>query len=123
MTMNTRIFYLYRDAGNNKVGGEEVIAGVFNGNQYNELLSTLSNFPEKGFIPEKLGLSPLRDGFASGAAFDADLDHDWHEWEGVELTEDEQTLPLSTEEMMQRVEHVRLEGWDAYDALQIKKAT
>lgn len=113
--MNTRVEYLYRDAGNNKVHGDEVVAGGLSEEGLRVIEGALSRFPEHGFIPEKVGLPVLSDKFVSGGGFDPDLDHCWHEWEGAKSTDDVPTVQMGVEELVAAFEQAAGKGWDEFD--------
>ena len=115
--MNTRILYMYRDAGNNKVYGDVVIHGTFTESQLEWINSLLSRFPENGFLPDKVGLPGLQENFLAGSSYDSELDHDWHELEGVEVTGDEPSLKLSAKEVVQHFSSIEKEGWDQLDSI------
>ncbi len=110
--MNTRISYMYRDAGNNKVFGDAVIHGTFTESQVEWMTSLLTRFPENGFIPSEIGLLGLREDFVAGSSYDPGLDHDWHEWEGVEHTDKTPTVSLSAKELLERFAQIEKKGWD-----------
>ncbi len=83
-TQNIQFNYLYRDAGNNKV----YHSLVFSNNGSLELQQIQESIVAKliegeFFIPQKWNV-PLINVYAH----DADLDHDWYEFEGVECTEE-----------------------------------
>lgn len=88
--MNTRINYLYRDAGNYKVHNEAVICGEMTAEQEKVIMDSL----DEGiyFIPRQVGLEGRR--FDS---YDPSVDHPWFEWQGYELTEDAPTAELTAE--------------------------
>lgn len=115
--MNTRILYMYRDAGNNKVYGDVVLHGTFTESQVEWINSLLARFPENSFLPVKIGLPELREQFVSGASYDPDLDHDWHEWEEVEVTDAEPSINLSARELVQMFSDVQKTGWDQLDSI------
>lgn len=115
--MNTRILYMYRDAGNNKVLGDVVIDGTFTESQVEWMTSLLARFPENGFLPAKIGLPGLRENFVAGSSYDPELDHDWHEWEGVEVTDAVPSISLSAREVIQKFSHVEKTGWDQLDSV------
>ena len=70
----TRIEYLYRDAGNNKVYSEAEIDGSFS---LKEL--RLRCFDGLYFVASEWNIPDLREHFWEEYGYDADLDHDWHE--------------------------------------------
>ena len=77
--MNTCIRYRYRDASNYKFHGAAVLAGTVTKRQIRPHL-------HEGlyFIPGDVGLASLH---PTHCTFDEDLDHPWHELDGVRETE------------------------------------
>lgn len=113
--MNTRIFYRYRDAANYKIFSQVVVAGVFSEEAYQQILASLASCPEQGFIPGLIGLPVLW-----ALPGDDALDHPWHEWEGIENTEDTPTLDLSANDVTCAFNQIKITGWDALDAPPLK---
>ena len=93
--MNTRINYLYRDAGNNKVYNSCVISGELTKEQIQIILSCL--YDQEYFIPSKVGLPEER--FSN---YDSQLDHQWFEIHvhDFELTNDKSTVSLQPEQLV-----------------------
>ncbi len=118
--MNTRIFYQYRDAGNNKIFYDVVIRGGLTKNQIDKIESILASFPEQGFLPEKIGIPVLTGKFFSAGGFDQELDHDWHEWLGAEATDAASNVDITSDGLLENIEAISREGWDAIDAPLVK---
>ena len=90
--MNTKINYLYRDAGNYKVFQSQVLSGEITEEQKNTILTHC--FPgDYFFIPSRVGLSETR--FDSWSVDDLD----WFELEGFELTEEEPDCDITVSEL------------------------
>lgn len=91
--MNTRIKYLYRDAGNYKQFGSVVLSGAITPQE----VQTIRTGLESGeyFIPSQVGLADLQPNMPSFP--DRDSDHVWHELDpqsGISLTGDPPTADL-----------------------------
>ena len=93
---NIKLSYLYRDAGNYKLFGEEVFS-----NPENLMISEIetrikSNLIDgEFFVAEEWGLVPLK-----FEETDDELDHDWHEYEGLEITENQPTNSMTMQEFI-----------------------
>ena len=70
--MNTKIYYLYRDASNYKVLNHCVVKGLLTEEQKDIILSSL--YEEEYFIPHKVGMPEKR-----FDKWDDELDHIWFE--------------------------------------------
>jgi hypothetical protein len=91
--MNTRIEYLYRDAGNYKQFGSVVLRGAITPQE----IGTIKAGLESGeyFIPNQVGLPDLQPNMPGFP--DRDADHVWHELDaqwGISLTADPPTSEL-----------------------------
>lgn len=84
MIMNIRFNYLYRDAGNFKQYGSEEFRNPMN-LSLAEIETKLQQSLIDGmyFVAEDVNLPALQ-----RYDYDAALDHDWHEFEGVEYCEE-----------------------------------
>jgi hypothetical protein len=84
---NIKFIYLYRDAGNYKLYGE-VIFSNHKDSTVSEIESQIRKHLIDGeyFNPTEWGIVQLR-----FEEHDEELDHDWHEFEGIEVTSDEIT--------------------------------
>ena len=82
--MNICFEYLYRDAGNNKLHGVMILKGN-DTNRLDEIDEEIKRnlMDQSFFVPKDVGIEPLR-----FDQFDIDLDHDWHEYCGVDWTEE-----------------------------------
>jgi len=98
--MNSKIYYMYRDAGNFKQHEEVVVAGTVTKEQ-------LLEHCDEGewFLPEQVGLCALQERMCSDLC---DLDHAWHELCDVTPTEEEPTVSVPADELLERFK----EPWD-----------
>ncbi|MGA3028249.1 MAG: hypothetical protein ABSF98_26165 [Bryobacteraceae bacterium] len=88
--MNTRIEYLYRDAGNFKQFASVVLEGEITTRDREAIAAALDS--GEYFIPSQVGLGDLQAPFP-----DPDLDHVWHELDvksGITLTADAATCNM-----------------------------
>lgn len=94
--INTRISYLYRDAGNYKVHNEVVVAGLVSVYDIDIIMDCL--YDGEYFIPSQVGLPEKRFGELT------EDDHCWFELskDGFELTEDEPDVDFSIRELTAR---------------------
>ena len=91
---NIKFNYLYRDAGNYKEFGEVIYS-----NPYSETLDKIGRLihenliEDEFFIPESWNIPNLCFG-----DFSLDLDHDYHEFESIEFTNEDETesIDIST---------------------------
>nr|BFD64928.1 hypothetical protein BdHM001_36090 [Bdellovibrio sp. HM001] len=97
--MNTKISYMYRDAGNYKNCGTVVAEGKLTNRQIEEL----KGFDQ--FIAEQVGLAPLQEG-----EYNPEYDHPYHEVTDVELTEEEPTIKMTAKQLYQAFTSVM--KWD-----------
>lgn len=88
-TANTKISYIYRDAGNCKQYTDVVLTGVISPQELSVLYGHLDE--DHCFVPGQVGLPDLQNSFTGG--FDQDLDHPFHDLTGIELTTDAPTDP------------------------------
>jgi len=112
--MNTRIYYLYRDGSNNKIGSQEVLSGTLTDQQ----ISDIRRVCDEGqyFIANDVGLPDLQIQWAKkGFPFPTDDDHAWSELESIEPTENPTTLTLTAEELYGRF--VTISEWDEKSAM------
>jgi hypothetical protein len=101
--VNTRISYLYRDACNYKKFNEVVISGVISEKRIKSLLKE-----ELFFIPSDVGLQDLQD-----EIFLSD-DHIWHEFEKIELTEEEPTVEIKAVLLIKKFKAAFSNNWDEH---------
>jgi len=75
--------YQYRDASNYKARGQVLLDGSAKDDDLKALRAKLES--GEFFIPEQVGIQPLQPRLwaACGCAPDVDLDHCWHEFEGL----------------------------------------
>jgi len=92
--MNTKIDYLYRDAGNYKLWNQCIVSGELTKEQQNQIIESLHE--GEFFIPRKIPLPEKR--------FDKwdDADHIWFELneDSFSFTEEEPTVSLSSDELL-----------------------
>ncbi|MGA2186362.1 MAG: hypothetical protein ABSH47_25380 [Bryobacteraceae bacterium] len=91
--MNTRIRYLYRDAGNYKQFASVVLGGAITLQEAETITAGLES--GEYFIPSQVGLPDLQPNMPSFP--DHDADHVWHELDvhsGISLTADPATADL-----------------------------
>lgn len=82
--VNTKLSYFYRDVNNYKQHTEVVLAGAITAQQIETILAHLDE--DGGFIPGQVGLDDLQPRMTGG--YDADMDHPFHDINGIELTEE-----------------------------------
>lgn len=103
---NVAFSYRYRDASNGKSGGEIVFAGPLGERDVAFLRARLDE--DHFFIPTQLGLEHL--GLESNGFPDDDLDHVWHEFDGVTTTTAPADGPCSWRQFLARWDAI--ERWD-----------
>lgn len=87
--MNLKLFYLYRDAGNYKNFGEVVFENATGLTPTEVEVALRDCMIDKGwFVADHWGLPDLH---FKEYDWDSELDHDWHEYEGVEETNEAST--------------------------------
>lgn len=112
--MNTRIFYMYRDADNYKQNEEIILNGEISEEEIDTIFSKL----DEGlyFIPSQVGLNDLQERMCSDIG---DSDHVWHELirGDINHTEDNPTPNHPFSDVHELVERFRqLERWDEIEA-------
>lgn len=98
---NTRVNYLYRDAGNYKMFNEAVVSGAITEEQIVAILETLDE--GEYFLPAQVGLPEERpDKWAPR------YDHPWFELEadGFEPTDDPADVNLTVDELVSAFERM-----------------
>lgn len=106
--MNTSIEYLYRDASNYKVFQSAVVKGAITEEQEDRILQSLNE--ETYFIPHLVGLPEKR--FETWT----NDDHEWFEFEGVELTEADATVDITIDELVTGFEMMMVDGEDRWES-------
>jgi hypothetical protein len=91
---NTRIDYLYRDAGNYKVYDSIIVAGVLTEQEQKDLHDALDS---DCFIPEQVGMRALQSELKAEAP---GCDGAWHEISEISITEDPTTFPGTAHELL-----------------------
>ncbi len=87
--MNLRLNYLYRDYGNSKARNNIVFRNIDSlSAEEAEKLARAVLIDEMYFVAKTAKLPEL---FFKEFTYDPDLDHDWHEFDSFEVTEDEIT--------------------------------
>lgn len=97
--MNTKIYYLYRDASNYKILNEVVVEGTLTDEQKKTILSCLED--GEYFIPRFVGL-PEKTFVDIGFRYDEQDDHPYFELTAEDIinTEDEATECITTDELV-----------------------
>lgn len=97
--LNTKIHYLYRDAGNFKIHNDCVIAGRISKEQIQSIIESLHEVLD--FIPSAVGL-PCVTFEDCGYDHDEDLDHPWFELEECDfcVTNQEPTVNITADELV-----------------------
>jgi hypothetical protein len=100
--MNIMLSYLYRDAGNYKNFNEVVFT---NDSQLplDEIERRLKAclIDKEWFVADKWGLKDLH---FTEFAWNSELDHDWHEFESIEETEEAVTEEIDIVKFLEKVE-------------------
>ncbi|MEZ5870751.1 MAG: hypothetical protein R3D32_02675 [Nitratireductor sp.] len=96
---NTKIHYMYRDAGNWKFFGDFIVSGAVGENELTPYL-----FDNEFFIPHEVGLKHLLAAPVNGD------DHYLHTFESFEPT-DEQPSLCSAQELVDRFKTAAKKGW------------
>jgi hypothetical protein len=87
---NIKIYYFYRDGGNYKTYGHEILSNLNNIDIAKIELTVKSKlFDGEFFVPSNWGLASLQQ-----FNYDKDIDHDWHEIEKFELTFESPTMDI-----------------------------
>ena len=107
---NTKVVYLYRDAANYKIHCEEIICGSISKEQEKELFD---RYVKEEFYPASIGFSAPT--FVTLGYRPYSDDPDFHELIGLEPTDREATVPLSTEEFMGAIKSGRAFTRDSSD--------
>ena len=96
--MNIRFNYLYRDAANYKQFGSVVIDN-HDGMSLEELDLLLKKhlIQEEFFVPSNVGIPNLQ-----VSPYDPDVDHEWHQYENLEWTEEEAEVDGFWEKVMEK---------------------
>ena len=100
---NTKITYKYRDAGNYKTWGEEVIEGTLTLNQLAPYL-----IDTEFFIPRDIGLPDLQ------PQPKTEDDHDLHTIEELTETTEKPTIRINAETLINNFKQARVGEWGVY---------
>ena len=100
LSNNIRFSYLYRDAGNYKLFGETIFSNA-DGLSLIEIETRIKSslIDAEFFSAEEWGIIPLE-----FEETDEELDHGWHEYEGIEMTKKDLTYVLTMLEFIQFIE-------------------
>lgn len=95
--MNTKISYLYRDAGNNKVHNSCIVSGTLSEEEIREIISCLDE--GEYFKPELVDMPAER-----FSECDPELDHSWMELceDDFEETEAPATAQMTAKELLEK---------------------
>ena len=107
--MNTRIEYLYRDADNYKVRNSAVVSGEMPAEEQAYIFANCLD-EEKTFIPSKVGL-PEKTFVDLGYKYDGEVDHPYFELESIELTDDQPTVKVTAEQLVERFRAFSDRNW------------
>ena len=107
--MNSKIFYMYRDAGNYKFYHEVIIHGQL---KFEELKPYFHD--HDFFIPSQLDWPELQP-----ESLTPD-DHIWHQIYDVEKTNDEATINISSDTLIKRFLDLSLKSWNEYEVIKEK---
>ena len=107
--MNTKISYLYRDADNYKVGNTAVVAGEISEEDRQYIFGHCLD-DDEWFIPHKVGL-PEKTFADLGYKYDADADHPYFELESMELTDEQPTVNVTAEQLVERFKAFSDRNW------------
>lgn len=122
--MNTQINYFYRDFGNNKRHTSIIVEGLPTGfgdtspetvlrsaeAKIEGLLSDQLSGDPVNFKPEYLHLPTARfEEYKESSS----LDHEWHEFDDLELTEEEPDVALTADGFLEKMELCARSGWSS----------
>lgn len=107
--MNTKISYIYRDAHNYKVGNTAVVAGEISDEDQDYIFGHCLD-DDEWFIPHKVGL-PEKTFVDLGYKYDADADHPYFELESMELTDEQPTVSVTAEQLVERFKTFSDRNW------------
>ncbi len=102
--MNTKLYYLYRDASNYKTQNMAVLEGEMTSEVFDRLLACCDT--DNTFIPQNVGLDLIRDW-----EYDPQEDHPWCELESFELCSESASSGLTVQELLDSFEQ-RRNNWD-----------
>lgn len=126
--MNTRIHYEYRDAGNNRFGGEIVVPGTMTNALWLRLKKAQDPAAE-GFIAHQVGIPEVfgylpgdhvaDQTLADGYPYDEETDHCWHRLSDGDdawaLVTDPPTDDRTVDQVVRAFEEARKTGWKSFD--------
>jgi len=99
-TLNLRLNYLYRDGANYKQFGAVIFPNpsFLSPSKASEMLRE-KLITNEFFVPQDWGLQRLHK-----HPYDPEIDHEWHEFDGFEFTEEEATDKRDITEFLERIE-------------------
>jgi len=107
--MNTTFSYLYRDAGNNKSRAAVIFKGAFKPEDAERLRRAFDS--STYFIAEQVGV-PVAYLFRRGYEFNEEIDHCYHEFDDIELTEEQPTDGRTIDRFVTDVQRQAARGWE-----------
>ena len=107
---NTRIDYMYADAGNHKKFGHAIVRGPVFEKDLKVIFKNL--FDGEFFIPDQVGIPRLAPSIDS-PDYDDELDHDLHGFESFSLTLDAPTSNMKIREFVGKFDAIKNESdWE-----------
>lgn len=107
---NSKIYYMYRDAGNYKFYQKVVIQGKLT---FDDLKPYFHD--HDFFIPSQLGWPDLQPEPLTVN------DHIWHQIYEVELTNENATFEFSAEVLIEKFRELSFKNWNEYEVIQEKE--
>ena len=107
--MNSKIYYMYRDAGNYKFYHGVIIQGKLT---FEDLKPYFHD--HDFFVPSQLGWPDLQPGLLTV------LDHIWHQIYEVELTNEKATINISSEFLIEKFRDLSLKSWNEHEVIEEK---
>jgi len=106
--LNTKIYYMYRDASNYKQNESVVFSEKIKREHIDIIMKKMEE--EEYFIPSQIGLADLQPRMTSYPSSD---DHVWHEITDIQLTEE---APTDSRDIQQFVDELLQTEWDVLAA-------
>lgn len=108
--MNTIFNYLYRDASNYKNWGSVTFQGEYTPEQEGRMKNAFDM--REFFIADQVDVDEV---FFTYGELSKEDDHCWHEFDSLELTNEEATDERTFEEFVRDVEEASRLGWKEFD--------
>lgn len=106
--MNVKLLYLYHDAGNYKNYSEVVFRNATGLALSTVEFSLRERMIDRGwFVADQWGLPDLH---FKEFDWDSELDHGWHEYEGIELSADAINRSEDIADFIKRIQSLPVEG-------------